>query len=169
MPTLAEYLKEKAARLKAEQPEREQRIREWGNSVERLLSQLEERLKAADHEGVLGVRRTQHHFNDEGMGSYTVQGLEVTTADGQAVSVVPVARRIVSAVTLPGEASARQPEGRVDLQKWGDTIYTLYRFRKDDQDRWFVAHPVWNMNEQRPVVNPLTREEFEQDIMSMLE
>ena len=78
MGTLTEYLKDKAAKLRAEKPERERLIEDWRSALDRLLDQLEQWVREADTERILEVRRTEHKFNDEGMGPYTAPGLDIT-------------------------------------------------------------------------------------------
>ena len=50
MGTLTEYLKDKAAKLRAEKPERERLIEDWRSALDRLLDQLEQWVREADTE-----------------------------------------------------------------------------------------------------------------------
>ena len=169
MSTLAEFLEEKAKQLLAEKPARDDLVREWTSAVNHLLDELEGWVRDADKARVLDIQRTAHQFNDEKMGRYSVPGLKFDL-DGQAVDVVPVARRVVASIPAAGDAPPRRADGRVDLRRGADTFSVLYRARSGEADKWFVTHPsVWNIREQRQEVKPLTREEFERDLMSLFE
>jgi hypothetical protein len=167
MGVLAEFLKEKADEIRAAKPERDRLVSDWTAAVECLLGQIEQWLRESDPEGLIRCQRVGHSFNDEGMGPYTVPGLKLEL-DGQVVGVVPVARRVVASVVLPGESQPRRAEGRVDLTRYGDTHYILYRFRDAGGDRWYVVHDgVFDTKLNRPVGRDLTREEFEADLASL--
>jgi hypothetical protein len=167
MGVLAEFLKEKADEIRAAKPERDRLVADWTAAVERLLGLIEQWLRESDPDGLIRSERTTHAFNDEAMGPYSVPGLSLEL-DGQVVGVVPVARRVVASVVLPGESQPRRAEGRVDLKRYGDTIYVLYRFRDGEADRWYVVHDgVFDTKLNRPVGRDLTREEFEADLASL--
>lgn len=171
MGELTKYLKDRAAKLRADEPERKKLVDEWLTALDQLLAELEGWTRAADTEGILRLRRTEHAFNDEKMGAYTAPGLEITlTLDGQKVRVVPVARRVGGTVHLPDDGGPRPVEGRVDLQREGDTFYTLYRVKEGGEDRWVVVHSgAWDTRRQQPITERLTRDEFEADLASLFE
>ena len=171
MGDLTNYLKDKAARLHAAAPERKKLIEDWLSALNRLLTVIEQWTREADTERILAIRRTEHTLNEEKMGVYAAPGLEITlTLDGQQVGVVPVARRVGGSVNPPGEEKSLPVDGRVDLRRYGDTMYTLYRVKEGDRDRWFVVHSgAWDMRRKQPITQPLTREEFEADLASLFE
>lgn len=169
MGVLKGYLRNKAAELEAMKPEREELVADWKAAINGLLSQLESWIEEANSDRLLDVRRTEHRFLDEKMGVYTAPGLQIALA-GQAVEVVPVARRVGGAIHPAGEPRPLPLTGRIDLKRGGDTMYTLYRTNADGPDRWFVTHTgTWDARQNRPVTKPLTQDEFEADLTSLFE
>lgn len=169
MSRLTDYLKDKAERLRAEEPSRKQLVQEWRASLDRLLTRLEGWMREADTEGVLVVSRSEHRFNDEKMGAYTAPGLAIEL-DGERVEIVPVARLVGGSVHPPDQSNPVAVSGRVDLVRYGDAMYTLYRTGTGDAETWFVVYAgAWDARQKRRITKSLTREEFEQDLMSMFE
>lgn len=180
MPTLADFLKTENERLRATQPQRDALLPEWMAAVERLLTQIEAWVGAADTEGLLEVARIGCPVSEENMGRYTVPGLVVrlkTQLRDRALAVVPKARFTVArvpsgagGVELPTAGLVRIAPPELALGS-GDS--DCYRVVTDLGDRWYHHRTRWGrtpVHAGEPVSEyvPFGREIFEQLLVAAL-
>jgi hypothetical protein len=152
--SLREFLKEKAATYAAESEKNRRVIEEWQVAVERLFTQLEEWLAAADPEGIIRRERSQIEVTEPGLGRYAISRLNLR-AFGKWVGLIPKARKTVKRAAPQQKGAPDQATGRVDIT---DEIrrYVLYRFTRGTDDQWFMDDTAANTELQ-----PLTAERFE--------
>ncbi len=159
MPTsLRDFLQEKAAQYAAESEKNREVIEEWQAAVERLLTQLEGWLGAADPNGIIRHERSQIEVAEPGLGRYPISCLNIR-AFGKWVGLIPKARKTVKRAAPQQRGAPEQATGRVDIT---DEIrrYVLYRFPQGADEQWFMDDTAANSDLQ-----PLTADRFESALL----
>ena len=157
--SLRDFLKQNAALYTAESEKSRLIIEEWEAAVERLFTQLEVWLGAADPEGIIRRERSQIEVTEPGLGRYPISRLNLR-AFGKWVGLIPKARKTVKRAAPQQKGAPEQATGRVDIT---DEIrrYVLYRFNNGAEERWFIDDSAMNSELQ-----PLTADRFESALLS---
>lgn len=156
--TLREFLTKNAPR---EELRRRQNCQEWIAAIDRLLAQLRAWLRESNSMELLDLEPLEFEKREQGLGAYRIQGLAIHFGE-RTVKVVPVGRMVLAHLgphAAPGHENA---EGRVDITN-GAYKYYLYRKLND------AAEEQWLVQDERSVIRPLDREQFEailQDLLS---
>jgi hypothetical protein len=136
MSTLTDFLNEKAKQLEELAPQRQQRIAEWTQAVERLLRQLEGWLREADKPQVLAIEPITVQRREAGLGVYTAGGLKISL-DGIPLEIVPRARQAVGRIRKGPSQDEARIEGMVEINSGGYKVY-LYRLAGEQGDEWYT-------------------------------
>jgi hypothetical protein len=164
MSNLKEFLKRQAEEQRATADERDAVRREWLDSLDRLMGQLERWLRETDTEGTLKIEPMTHRLKERRVGIYDASGLRISLSTPSLgtpeIRLEPIARH-TSASSIAA-AVGGSIEGRVDLTN-DEMKYFLYRIKKNGKDEWVMVDD----REYRP--EPLERDNFEAAIQSMLE
>ena len=134
MKSLVEFLNEQAAQQEATGAQTISLRKAWVQSVNRLVDQMEQWLRSADHHGVLDIEVHDVEKREEGIGRYITRGIKVRLG-AREVRVAPAARFVVSAAFFGVLAN---PEGRVDISN-GESRYTLYHMKDCLEGRWLMV------------------------------
>jgi hypothetical protein len=155
---LKDFLKQKASLYAAESEKNRQIVEEWQSAVDRLFTQLEGWLDAADPEGIIRRERSQIEVTEPGLGRYPISRLNLR-AFGEWVGLIPKARKTVKRAAPQQKGAPEQATGRVDVT---DEIrrYVLYRFGLGTEERWFIDDTATNTELQ-----PLTAERLESALL----
>lgn len=155
---LRDFLQEKGAQYAAQTEKNRVVIEEWQAAVDRLYTQLEAWLAAADPDGYIRHDRSKFEVKEPGLGRYPIERLNLR-AFGEWVGLIPKARITVKRATPPQNGAPEQATGRVDIT---DEIrrYVLYRFSQGAEERWYVDDTAL-----RTEMQPLTPELFEKALL----
>ena len=155
---LRDFLKQKGALYAAESEKNRLVIEEWQTAVERLFTQLEGWLCAADPEGFIRHDRSPIEVTEPGLGRYPISRLNLR-AFGKWVGLIPKARKTVKRASPQQKGAPEQATGRVDVT---DEIrrYVLYRFGRGEGEQWFIDDTAANSELQ-----PLTADRFESALL----
>lgn len=92
-------------------------IKEWQSGVKELCRTVEEIVQPLRHADQLRVDRRTDDVTEDGLGSYTVDGLDLRFADiPGAVQLRAKSARVVG-IRMPNGAWRTQVQGRVDLER----------------------------------------------------
>jgi hypothetical protein len=141
VPTLTEFLKEEATRLRNEAPKRQATISSWRSAVERLFEQIKEWLKEADSEKVLEIREEPVQVAEQDLGAYVMPSLNIEL-DASRIVFYPRARRVVARIVPPGEKSERKAEGMVEIHDGGVVTTRIYYLSDNGADRWIYQRSI---------------------------
>ncbi len=157
--SLSELLESKAESYAAEAKRNKVVIDEWVDALEKLFAQLQDWLGVADPNNVLQLEKKLKNMDEPSLGRYSAPYLNLN-AFGKWVGILPKARRTIRTAQPPRASAPERATGRVDIT---DEIrrYVLYRFTNDDGHSWFIEGPSGEMT-------PLTRERFEEALMSYM-
>ena len=158
-PSLKDFLKQKATLYAAESEKNRAVIMEWRQAVDRLFTQLEAWLVAADPEGIIRHTTDLIEVTEPGFGRYSMPRLNLQ-AFGKWVGLIPKARKAGKRAAPQQNGAPEQATGRVDIT---DEIrrYVLYRFPHGTDDQWFIDDTAANSELQ-----PLTADRFEAALLS---
>ncbi len=157
--SLRDFLKEKATLYAAESEKYRHIIEEWQAAVDRLFTQLEAWLAAADPEGIIHRERGETEVAEPALGRYRIFRLNLQ-AFGKWVGVIPKARKTVKRAPPRQNGAPEQATGRVDIT---DEIrrYVLYRFGQGADEKWFIDDTAAGSELQ-----PLTADRFESALLN---
>jgi hypothetical protein len=158
METFKEWLAEQAER-KSDVADRQERIKQWIESVTALFSQIETWL---DEDGANTVLRTQQNVlrkREEGLGMYEVPQLNILLFD-RLVEIVPAARNVGGGLGTRSNPGFR-PEGRVDMTN-GAEKYMLYHVGTSTGKKWVVV------DDAKYTIRDLDKETFEAALQDLL-
>lgn len=156
--SLREVLKQKAVQYAAEDEKNRHLLDEWRDAVEKLFSQLEKWLDAADPEGFIQHERSPIEVSEPGLGRYSISRLNLR-AFGKWVGVIPKARKTVKRAAPQQKGAPEQATGRVDITD-ETRRYVLYRFGQGAEAQWFLDDIATNGEPQ-----PLTSDRFESALL----
>jgi hypothetical protein len=154
--TLREFLLKNAPR---DEIRRRQGREEWIAAVDRLLAQLRTWLTDAGTAELLDLEPLEFERREQGLGGYHIKGLAIHFGE-RTVTVVPVGRLVLAHLGRYAEAGHENAEGRVDITN-GAYKYFLYRKLTDAGEQWLVQ-------DERPDIRPLDREQFEAILQALL-
>jgi hypothetical protein len=159
--SLGELLQKKAETYEAETKRNKEMIDEWVASVRRLFEQLRCWLAESDPSRILQVEDGETDISEPNVGRYRAPRLEIR-AFGKWVGVIPKARKTIKTARPPQQAAPERATGRVDIT---DELrrYVLYRFGTEGAESWCIEGP------SSGTCQPLTRERFEEAMMSYFE
>jgi hypothetical protein len=169
MGPLAEYLKNEADHLRAEEGKREEAKAEWLEALERLYNQLEQwALEADGGLRLLRVDRPVGEYEEPRLGVYDIPILRLRLGS-RSVRVTPLARYVIAAIRPLGKEPQR-PDGMVEIQGSSIAEYYLFRVKEEAGDSWFIQGiGEWNRQPISGKVEPLTRNRFEEAIVGILQ
>ena len=157
MPTLSEFLKEKAVSA-ADQIEGRRLREEWLASLRRLMDQLMEWLRAADGESILEIYPVTKMAVERKLGFYEVSMLKVILGNKE-VKIEPVGRQVLAYSGTYREVGWRA-DGWVRISD-GLTRYDLLRRTVDGDESWHLVA-------ENGKVTPLDQPAFEAVIQELL-
>src|SRR5947209_8505769 len=106
--------------IRALEPAEAAKVRnEWQQAVEALVSQVRTWAEAQGWK----TEQVFHHLREDGLGEYTVPGLEIETPRGR-LELEPIGRDVLGA------------EGRVDFQAW-PSFYRVMLLPMD-KENWII-------------------------------
>lgn len=155
---LSEFLKGEVLQIRAGSEVRKADKLDWQRATQELVERILSWITAADPDGVLQYRRTEHSVEDYD-GSYSLKGLALILGDAT-VQMVPSKSPVVGSILIPGEDRQRRIAGRVEFDNGTDRI-PLYRVKDGDRDVWLW----WSHG---GVGKLFDRESFEATIVSLL-
>jgi hypothetical protein len=126
MPTQKEFVLDRLRRQRvAESLEGKEQLEDWRKALDALMSLIRSWLSEAEAEGLFVVSEKEDELTEEGMGTYPIKFLVLTTPRGETIQITPRGR--LAAGTY----------GRVDL-KCPPKRQILVR---DESNRWqFAGH-----------------------------
>src|SRR5690606_26964190 len=136
MPSLKEFLAERAETLRSEQKAAALNRDEWIESVGRLLGQMRDWLKSSDPDGFLHVNSEEFVTNEEGLGEFRLPRLVIQLGTRD-VRVEPIARYVAGPHSATGAIHIQRAYGRVDMTD-GLRKFMIFRVDKEPQDRWII-------------------------------
>jgi hypothetical protein len=165
MSRLAEYLITTGKEISAKSRESQGLLKEWQDSVEQFMRDVQSLLEVADPDKVPYIRRTVEVRWEQRFGEYRLPAMDIMLGD-TLVRVIPRSRFNVGRLQLPGATAAVPIEGRIDLKGPGQ-IDQAFRVPTPEGHKWFLSDEYCPPSGERTLI-PFAIESIQNIVLELL-